>query len=76
MTGYNFYCKNDNNCPFNCFLEYSGKRNTKNEKLYKGNFTMINMKKREVLVQFSINFTSLDSKRFNNNTLKEISVFE
>lgn len=30
VIGYYFYCKNDGNCPFSCFLEYSGKRNSKN----------------------------------------------
>ena len=35
VTGYNFYCKIDPNCPFSCALVYSGNRNSKNEKLYK-----------------------------------------
>lgn len=35
VLGYNFLCKTNNHCPFRCFLQFSGKRNLDNEKLYK-----------------------------------------
>lgn len=30
VMGYNFYCKNDPDCPFSCALHYIGHRNSKN----------------------------------------------
>jgi hypothetical protein len=35
VLGYNFLCKSNSQCPFKCFLQFSGKRNVENEKLYK-----------------------------------------
>ena len=35
IIGYHFTCKSDADCPFDCFLEYTGQRTSTNDKLYR-----------------------------------------
>ena len=35
IIGYHFTCKNDTDCPFDCFLEYTGQRTSHSEKIYR-----------------------------------------
>jgi hypothetical protein len=35
VVGYHFYCKNDSECSFDCYLEYANRRNSRGEKFYK-----------------------------------------